>query len=140
MIKVGKGKDEVTIDGILGADLEAEIRGWLGPIADEMEKEADTIRERIRTDWPIKTGKSRAAWQTTLRVHPGSMLVEIHFSNEHVFVRWIQSTKLGRQTDARRLRSPMWTEVRTPAREVTKTLMRTLPWVLARAIETGDYE
>jgi len=137
-IKVGKGRSEVTITGPLADDLEAEIRALLGPVADEMQAEADAIlQDEIDVNWPVKSGKSRDAWTTTLRVHPDSMLVEIVLSNPYPYTRYIRSTRVGSMEDATRPRSPLTAHVRKPSSAATRKLKKTLPGVLARAIEAG---
>jgi len=137
-IKVGKGRSEVTIDGALGEDLEAELRGILGPVVDEMEAEANRIlQEEIGPKWPVKSGKSRDAWTTSLRVQPGELSVEVVLSNPYNYTRYIKSTKVGEKEDATRIRSPLSVHVRKPAKAAVKELAQRLPDVIARALEEG---
>ena len=137
-IKVGKGRSEVTIDGALGEELEAELRSLLGPVVDEMEEEANRIlRDEIAPNWPVKSGKSRDAWTSTLRVQPGELSVEVVLSNPYNYTRYIKSTKLGEKEDATRIRSPLSVHVRKPARKAARDLADRLPDVIARALEEG---
>jgi len=137
-VKVGKGRSEVTISGALGDDLEAEIRAILGPVADAMQAEADAIlKEEVGEKWPVKSGKSRGAWVTTLRVQPDSMLVEIVLSNPFAYTRYIRSTRVGRNNDATRRRKPLQVHVRKPSRAAVKSLKKSLPGIIAQALEDG---
>lgn len=137
-IKVGKGRSEVTISGALGDEIEAELRSILGPVADEMQAQADRIiEEEINPNWPVKSGKTRDAWATSLRVQPGEFTVEVVLRNPHTYTRYIKSTKVGRSEDATRIRSPLQVHVRKPARAAVKELARSLPDVIARAIDAG---
>ena len=137
-IKVGKGRSEVTISGSLGDDLEEELRSILGPVADEMQREADRIlEEEIGRKWPVKSGKTRDAWETALRVQPGELVVEIVLSNPIKYTRYINSTRLAKTKDAVRPRSPLVVHVRKPARIAAKQLRQSLPLIIAQALEDG---
>lgn len=136
MIRVGKGRSAVTIDGPLADGLEREILDALGPVAERMQEAADGVVATARADWPIKTGKSRDAFKTALTVQPGSFMVEVSVINTAPYTKYIKSTKRGDREDSTRLRSPLQTLVRKPAREATKTLRRDLPMVLAKSLNT----
>lgn len=135
-IKVGKGRAEVTIEGSIADNLEREIRGLLGPVVDAMDAEADKILANIQKEWPVKTGKSRDAWAKFLRVQPSTFIVEVVLSNPYDYVRYVKSTKVGSDDNATRLRSPLQTLVRKPAREAEKALKTELPAILAKRL--GD--
>jgi hypothetical protein len=131
-IKVGSGRAEVTISGSIADDLEAELRGLVGPVIDELQKAADRIMvEEIQAKWPEKTGKSLDGWATFLRVHPDSSLVEVVLSNPIKYTRYIKSTRIGWRADATRIRSPMTEQVRKPATKARRRLKVVLPQVLA---------
>ena len=115
-IKLGKGKSTVTISGALGDDIEAELRSILGPVADEMQREADRIMdEEIRPKWPINTGK-----------------VEIVLLNDLPYTNKIRSSKVGERDDATRYRSPTTVLVRKPATLARRRLRKAIPELLAK--------
>ena len=136
-IKVGRGRAEVTITGALAAQLDRDFRRLLGPVADAMQAEADKIMDtEIKWKWPIKRGRSRDAMETVLRVDPGSSVVEVVFRNDQPYIRFIRSTKVGKREDKTRIRSPLVTHIRKPARAARRVLAkRTLPPLLAGAIQ-----
>ena len=155
-IKVGRGRAEVTITGALAAQLDRDFRRLLGPVADAMQAEADKIMDteikwkwpvksgksresmetEIRWKWPVKSGKSRESMETVLRVDPGSSVVEVVFRNDQPYIRFIRSTKVGKREDKTRIRSPLVTHIRKPARAARRVLAkRTLPPLLAGAIQ-----
>lgn len=136
MIKVGKGRAEVTITGALADDLERELRELLGPLAEEMQREADRIlQEEILPNWPVKSGRSRDGWKTSLRVHPGSFEVEVVIFNEHDYARYIKSTRVGERENATRIRSPFQEHVRKPVRAAEKELATRMADVLAAHLQ-----
>ena len=136
-IKVGRGRAEVTITGALAAQLDRDFRRLLGPVADAMQAEADKIMDtEIKWKWPVKSGKSRESMETVLRVDPGSSVVEVVFRNDQPYIRFIRSTKVGKREDKTRIRSPLVTHIRKPARAARRVLAkRTLPPLLAGAIQ-----
>ena len=136
MIRVGKGKSAITLDGPIGAGLEKEIRAILGPVADKMQAEADAVLEAALKEWPIKSGDSAKAWDTVLTVIPNTFQVEISILNPVGYVRYIKSTKEGKEDDAVRLRSPLQTLVVKPSRAVTKRLKKELPPIIAAALNS----
>lgn len=134
MIRVGKGRSAVKIDGPLADGLEKQIRQILGPVADKMQEEADQIMEQAKAEWPVKTGKSAAAFSTILTVTPGTFRVEVSVLNSAPYTYYIKSTKVGDIEDKVRIRSPLQTLVRKPARAVTRRLKKELPAILAAAL------
>lgn len=134
-IRVGKGRSEVVIDGAIADDIEQEIRSLLGPVIVEMEAEANKILEGVKERWPVKSGRSRDSWRAELRVHPDTFEVEVALVSDVQYTRYIKSTKEAKKDNKVRLRSPLQTEVRTPAREAVKLLKERLPAILARHLE-----
>lgn len=137
MIRVGRGRSSVTIDGPLAEGLKRELREALGPVAERMQAEADAIVTNAQKDWPVKTGQSREAFDTVLTVSPGSFKVEVSVLNRAAYTKYIKSTKKGKRRDATRLRSPLQALVAKPAREATKMLRKELPGVLAKALNNS---
>ena len=133
-IIVGKGKAARRIDGPLADGYEAELREALGPIAVELDRVSAEILSAARAQWPVRSGNSRDAWRVDLRVQPGVYAVEAFLNNPNDYVRYIRSTKVGRKNDATRIRSPLVTLVRVPAREREKELKRVLPGIVAAAM------
>lgn len=134
MIRVGKGRSAVMIDGPLADGLEKQIRELLGPVAVKMQEEADAIVAKAQSEWPIYSGKSAGAFSTMLTVIPGTFRVEVSVINSAPYTRYIKSTKVGKSDDATRIRSPLQTLVAKPAREVTRRLKKELPAILAAAL------
>ena len=136
-IKVGKGRSQVTVTGALAEDLMRDFRQILAPVNDAMQAEADKIMDtEIKWKWPVKSGKSRESMETVLRVDPGSSVVEVVFRNDQPYIRFIRSTKVGKREDKTRIRSPLVTHIRKPARAARRVLAkRTLPPLLAGAIQ-----
>lgn len=134
-IRVGRGRSAVIIEGVLAGELDRELRKLLGPVADRMQQEADSIIEDARKVWPIKTGKSRDSWETVLTVLPGTFEVEVSMLSDLKYTRYIRSTKEGTKDLATRLRSPLQAHVRKPARASKKVLKKELPAILGRALQ-----
>lgn len=137
VIKVGRGRSEVTITGSLAEGIEADLRKALGPVADELDRVTDGIMARVHAEWPVKSSESRDAWRSALRVQPQSWFVESVLYNPLTKVRYILSTKVGRQRNATRLRSPLVALVRTPVREAKRELKQTLPPIIGRVLQEG---
>ncbi len=133
----GKGRASVTLSGALASDLEDVITGLLGPVADELKRERDQVFNRLQLEWPVASGASRDAWHRALRIHPGTLKVEAVLINPLKYPRYLSSTKVGRRKDATRIRKPLQTLVRRPAREAARRLRDTLPVILGDAIQRG---
>lgn len=135
-LRFGIGKASVRIDGVLGEQIEREVRALLGPVVDELERKADEIlANEIARKWPVKTGKSRDSWSKVLTIHRGSFSVEVSLLSPLEYTRYIRSTRLGEQDDAVRLRSPLVAHVRRPATKARKELRRALPEILGRHLQ-----
>ena len=136
MIRVGKGRSAVMIDGPLADGLEKQIRELLGPVAVKMQEEADAIVAKAQSEWPVgnQGTRSRDAFYTALTVIPGTFRVEVSVINTAPYTRYIKSTKVGKADDATRIRSPLQTLVAKPARAVTRLLKKELPAILAAAL------
>lgn len=134
MIRVGKGRSAITIDGPIADGLEQELRAILGPLAVKMDQEAIQIMEDAQAEWPVESGKSRDAFSTVLTVVPGTFQIEVSILNKAPYTRYIKSTKVGKKEDATRIRSPLQKLVVKPSRAVTKRLKKELPLILAKAL------
>ena len=134
MIRVGKGQSAVMIDGPLADGLEKQIRELLGPVAVKMQEEADLILTEAQREWPVDSGKSKKGFFTALTVTPGSFRIEVSIINKTPYTWFIKSTKVGKEEDATRIRSPLQTLVAKPSRKVTRRLKKELPAILAAAL------
>jgi len=134
-IRVGKGRSAVSIDGPIGDGFEREIRELLGPVLDEIERTADEILATARLEWPVKSGASRDGWRKVLTIMPGEFTVEVSMLNSEPYVPFIRSTQVGNSEDATRIRSPLQTLIRKPATLAKRELKKSLPKILASAIE-----
>jgi len=137
-IRVGKGKSAVIIEGAIAQDLFKELQDNLGPVIDEIQKAADQVLEEANETWPIKTGKSLAGFYTIPTIN--DFEIEISILNEYKYVRYIKSDKLGKEDAKVRVRSPLQTDIRKPARAARKVLKKTLPKVFADALEEAIKE
>ena len=137
MIRVGRGRSAITIDGPIADGLEKELRAILGPLADKLDREAVQIMEEAQEQWPVGDGKqkrSRDAFSTVLTVIPGTFQVEVSIVNTAPHTKYIKSTKVGKRSDKVRIRSPLQAHVAKPARSVRRKLKKELPALLANAL------
>lgn len=132
-LKVGKGRNEVTLSGALADGLEAELRAALGPVGERMQAEGDRILKAAREQWPVWSGTSRDSLATSLRVHPEGFAVEVVIFSPLEYVRYIKSTRVGDKKNEVRPRSPLQDLLRKPAREAEKLLATELPAIIAKA-------
>jgi hypothetical protein len=93
-IRVGKGRSEVIIDGVLAEGLLAELRDALGAeLYDVMAGEGRRLTESARSTWPVFTGRSRDALSYDVRVVSGRHTVETVVSTLG-YARYIKSSKI----------------------------------------------
>ena len=141
IVQLKQGRQVWTLDWPSAKEIEAELRAVFGPIIDRMQAEADDIIDNeILPTWPVKTGTSRAAWTTGLRVDEAKYLLEVVLINTartkqgRAYVRYIMSSKLGEKEDATRIRSPLAAHARKPARAARARLKQEIPALLAQKI------
>jgi hypothetical protein len=134
-VRVGRGRNAVTITGPLADGIEADIRQILGPVADVLERAADEVlRDSIMPNWPVKSGKSLKAWDKRIQIEPDSWNVGVELYNPLTYTRYIKSTKRGRRVDAVRPRSPLQQDARKPAREKLRAVRPELIDALAKSV------
>ncbi len=136
-LTVGKGKSAITLTGPLADGLERELREMLGPVAGRLEEATNrVIKNEIQRNWPVKSGRSLRAWKQTLRVHPGSMVVEATLLNAIRYVKFIRSRRAGDRawSGGRRYRHVLTWHVRNPMKEERKQARKELPALLAKRI------
>ena len=131
----------MTITGPTAVELEEMVRRVLGPALDVMQSEVEPIRQRLLEEWPVKTGRSRDAWEMVTQIDPDRMRAGIELHNPLVYVRYIKTTKEGRRRLATRVRSPLQTEVRRPMsvvrRKLRRRFRRLLPVLLQQEVNRG---
>lgn len=126
----------MTITGPTARELEAAVRRTLGPALTRLEDEVERIRrDDIQARWPVRTGKSRDAWEVVTRIDADRQRVEAALSNPLVFIRYLKSTREGKRSLATRLRSPLTTEVRRPIRAAKRALSGELKVLVSRALQ-----
>lgn len=131
-VKIKSGRSWATVSGPAAAELEAAVRAAMGPAIARVEAEMERVkREHIAQDWPVRTGKSRDAWEIVVKIDPARFKAEVSLDNPYEYVRYLKSTKEGKDQDATRLRSPLQTDVRKPVTEAKKTLSPEIGKILA---------
>jgi hypothetical protein len=134
-IRVGRGRIAIVISGPIADGIERDVRQILGPVVEVMDQAADEVyTESIEPKWPIKTGKSLKAWTKGLQVMPGTWEVSVEWRNPLTYTRYIKSTKEGRRSDVRRIRSPLQQDAMKPARKKTRDIKPLLVDALAKSI------
>jgi hypothetical protein len=138
-IKVESSRASVSYTGFFAAgsaELQADMRDLLGPIMDELQREADQIRvDEIAAKWPVKSGKSLRGWHTFQEADSDKLAVAVVLDNDFAYARYIKSTKISTRDDATRLRSPMSQHVRKPGTQARRRLRKVLPLMLATLVE-----
>lgn len=131
-VKVRAGRAWATVTGPASAELEAAVRGALGPAVEVLERNMQAIREDyIDGSWPVKSGQSRDAWHVVVKLDPGRMRADVTLDNPHEYVRYIKSTKVAGRNDAVRVRSPLQDLVRRPVADAKRLLAPELQRALA---------
>lgn len=113
----GTGRASVTLDHDLQRAMESILRETHGSVVHALEESADQVYQDALASWPVKTGKSKAALEQSLRV--SSDRVEAHISNPVEYVYYIRGKAQGGKST--------WTKlVRTPMRKAGKRLVKEL--------------
>jgi len=108
-IIVGSGKNAVTVDGALAGGILRDLEEAIGrDVVAEVERISEGYRAEAEATWPIRTGRSKEALDTTIRL-PEPDVVEGVVSTVE-YGRFIVSAKVGK-TFKVRPRSPL-TELR----------------------------
>ena len=138
-IDLKSGPASVAYTGFIGSsidDIERDMVDLLGPILEEIQREADQIHAKeIAAHWPVKTGRSLRAWDTQRHLDADLMTVATDLVNPYKYTRYIKSTKDSLQEDAVRMRSPLSALVRKPATKARRRLKKTLPLMLADLVQ-----
>ncbi len=121
MIRVGRGRNAITLEGLDADQIEAELNAQVGDVLDVLKEQATEIRKNAQTTWPVKTGKSKEGfYEITTIVNEGAGL-EVSILNKEPYVPYIKSTKVGTEMDVVRNRSPLG-EMRKAANKARKDI------------------
>ena len=108
-IIVGSGKTAITVDGPLAGGILRDLEAAIGrEVIDVVGAISEVYRADAESTWPVRTGKSREALDTTIRL-PAPDVVEGVVSTVD-YGRFIVSGKVGKDFKTRP-RSPL-TELR----------------------------
>lgn len=132
-IRVGTGKNAITLTGLDAADIEAEARKLIGPVIDVLEQKAEQIIDDAQKTWPVKTGKSRDGFYKIMTID--GFRFEVSILNKQEYVGFIKSSKEGKEENATRWRSPLQTEIRGPVKDAKKELSISLKETISNIIK-----
>jgi hypothetical protein len=128
-IRIGRGRAMIDMDDTLHAMVERAVRRSNPRLIDRLEGEAADLHEDAVADWPVKTGRSRAALDHGLRL-PSPDKIEAFVgvdTSKADYVYYIRED--GKST---------WHErVRKPGRERARKLAEALGRDMLVAIKGG---
>ena len=107
MIRVGRGRNAITLEGLDADIIEAELNAQVGDILDVLKEQATIIRKNAQDTWPVKTGKSKDGFYEIVTIVDDGERLEVSILNKEPYVPYIKSTKVGTEIDAIRNRSPL---------------------------------
>ena len=107
MIRVGRGRNAITLEGLDADIIEAELNAQVGDILDVLKEQAVEIRKNAQATWPVKTGKSKEGFYEIVTIVDDGEKLEVSILNKEPYVPYIKSTKVGSEMDAIRNRSPL---------------------------------
>ena len=107
MIRVGRGRNAITLEGLDADIIEAELNAQVGDILDVLKEQAVEIRKNAQATWPVKTGKSKEGFYEIVTIVDDGEKLEVSILNKEPYVPYIKSTKVGTEMDAIRNRSPL---------------------------------
>lgn len=104
-IIIGYGKSSVTVDGPLAGGIITAVEDAIGhEVLDEVERIAVGYRDEAESTWPVRTGKSREALDTTVRLRSRDEIDGLVSTVD--YGRFIVSGKVGKEFKVRP-RSPL---------------------------------
>lgn len=133
-VRYGRGKAAIELDQPDAQEILAGLRESMGPVIDELEKQAQELLAEVQETWPVATGRSKAGFSLVTTVEDG-YTVSVDVLNDVDYARFIKSTKKGAKSDATRLRQPIKTDVIAPAKTAQKDLAKRLPEILAKYLQ-----
>jgi hypothetical protein len=107
LIRVGRGRNAITLEGLDADIIEAELNAQVGDILDVLKEQATIIRKNAQDTWPVKTGKSKEGFYEIVTIVDDGEKLEVSILNKEPYVPYIKSTKVGTEMDAIRNRSPL---------------------------------
>jgi hypothetical protein len=129
MIRVGRGKNAITLEGLDAQEIEKELNDAIGPVLKTMNEVAENIIEKTKMNWPIKTGKSKEGFYKITTFEGEGTKIEISILNKEAYVPYIKSTKVGKEMDVVRNRSPL-----AEMRKLTASSRKELAMELKRSL------
>lgn len=129
MIRVGRGRNAITLEGLEADQIEAELNAQVGDILDVLKEQAVQIRKNAQATWPVKTGKSKEGFYEITTIIDDGQRLEVSILNKEPYVPYIKSTKVGTELDVVRNRSPLG-EMRKAANKARKDIALMLKAVL----------
>ena len=129
MIRVGRGRNAITLEGLEADQIEAELNAQVGDILDVLKEQATIIRKNAQDTWPVKTGKSKDGFYEITTIIDDGERLEVSILNKEPYVPYIKSTKVGTELDVVRNRSPLG-EMRKAANKARKDIALMLKAVL----------
>lgn len=129
MIRVGRGRNAITLEGLEADQIEAELNAQVGDILDVLKEQAVEIRKNAQATWPVKTGKSKDGFYEITTIIDDGQRLEVSILNKEPYVPYIKSTKVGTELDVVRNRSPLG-EMRKAANKARKDIALMLKAVL----------
>jgi hypothetical protein len=129
LIRVGRGRNAITLEGLEADQIEAELNAQVGDILDVLKEQATEIRKNAQATWPVKSGKSKEGFYEVVTIIDDGERLEVSILNKEAYVPYIKSTKVGTQLDVVRNRSPLG-ELRKTANKARKDIALMLKAVL----------
>lgn len=129
MIRVGRGRNAITLEGLEADQIEAELNAQVGDILDVLKEQATIIRKNAQDTWPVKSGKSKEGFYEITTIIDDGQRLEVSILNKEPYVPYIKSTKVGTELDVVRNRSPLG-EMRKAANKARKDIALMLKAVL----------
>jgi hypothetical protein len=134
LIRIGRGRNAITLEGLDADQIEAELNAQVGDILDVLKEQAVEIRKNAQATWPVKTGKSKDGFYEITTIIDGGERLEISILNKEPYVPYIKSTKVGTEMDAVRNRSPLG-EMRKTANKARKDIALMLKATLEKKLK-----
>lgn len=129
-LRIGKGKASIVMDDVMDQIFRRAINNAQPGLLPELERAVDELELAARSQWPVKTGASRAALDSGVRLI-GSTGIEAFVINTADHSPYIRAKNLGNK-------SPYQVLIRRPGIKRGKELAETLGDKLARILTGQD--
>jgi hypothetical protein len=134
LIRIGRGRAAITLEGLEADQIEAELNAQVGDILDVLKEQTTIIRKNAQATWPVKTGKSKDGFYEITTIIDGGERLEVSILNKEAYVPYIKSTKVGTEIDIVRNRSPLG-EMRKAANRARKDIALMLKATLEQKLK-----